>query len=80
MTRNVFLAASLAAPVMADGFELTSPDIAEGQQLSAEFVFTGFGCEGGLFNRIMAFDSHRLIRFLRTLTTQSDFVANKFWS
>ena len=51
MTRNVFLAAalatSLAAPVMADGFTLTSPDIAEGQQLSSDFVFQGFGCEGG---------------------------------
>ena len=51
MTRNVFLAAALAstlaAPAMADGFTLTSPDIAEGQQLSSEFVFQGFGCEGG---------------------------------
>jgi Raf kinase inhibitor-like YbhB/YbcL family protein len=40
MTRNVFLAAvmatTLAAPAMADGFTLTSPDIAEGQQLSTE--------------------------------------------
>ena len=51
MTRNVFLAAALAttlaAPAMADGFTLTSPDIAEGQQLSSDFVFQGFGCEGG---------------------------------
>ncbi|WP_299295428.1 YbhB/YbcL family Raf kinase inhibitor-like protein [uncultured Tateyamaria sp.] len=51
MTRTIFiaaaLAASLAAPAMADGFTLTSPDIAEGQQLSSDFVFKGFGCEGG---------------------------------
>ncbi|MGH1466817.1 MAG: YbhB/YbcL family Raf kinase inhibitor-like protein [Cognatishimia sp.] len=51
MKRNVFLAAAmvttLAAPAMADGFTLTSPDIAEGQQLSNDFVFQGFGCEGG---------------------------------
>ncbi len=51
MTRNVFLAAALAttlaAPAMADGFTLTSPDIAEGQQLNSDFVFQGFGCEGG---------------------------------
>lgn len=51
MTRNVFLAAALAttltAPAIADGFTLTSPDIAEGQQLSSDFVFQGFGCEGG---------------------------------
>jgi Raf kinase inhibitor-like YbhB/YbcL family protein len=32
---------------MADDFTLTSPDIAEGQQLSSDFVFEGFGCEGG---------------------------------
>ena len=51
MTRYVFLATALAttlaAPVMADDFTLTSPDIAEGQQLSSDFVFQGFGCEGG---------------------------------
>ena len=51
MTRNVFFAAAmattLAASAMADGFTLTSPDIAEGQQLSSDFVFQGFGCEGG---------------------------------
>lgn len=36
---------------LADGhaktFTLTSPDIAEGQQLNAAQVFQGFGCEGG---------------------------------
>lgn len=52
MTRTSFvasllLATTLAAPVMADDFTLTSPDIAEGQQLSSDFVFQGFGCEGG---------------------------------
>jgi len=41
------LAATLAAPAMANSFTLTSPDIAEGQQLSSDFVFQGFGCEGG---------------------------------
>lgn len=50
MKRNVFLAtlmaSALAAPAIADGFTLTSPDIAEGQQLSTDFVFQGFGCEG----------------------------------
>ena len=52
MTRTSFfvslmVATTLAAPVMADDFTLTSPDIAEGQQLSPDFVFEGFGCEGG---------------------------------
>ncbi len=51
MTRNVLLAilmtSALAAPALADGFTLTSPDIAEGQQLGSDFVFQGFGCEGG---------------------------------
>ncbi|WP_299375642.1 YbhB/YbcL family Raf kinase inhibitor-like protein [uncultured Tateyamaria sp.] len=37
----------LAAPAWADGFTLTSPDIAEGQQLADAQVFAGFGCEGG---------------------------------
>lgn len=41
------LATTLAAPAMANSFTLTSPDIAEGQQLSSDFVFQGFGCEGG---------------------------------
>lgn len=51
MIRNVLLTtlmtAAISAPAMADGFTLTSPDIAEGQQLSSDFVFQGFGCEGG---------------------------------
>ena len=41
------LASTLAVPALADGFILTSPDIAEGQQLSNDSVFQGFGCEGG---------------------------------
>jgi Raf kinase inhibitor-like YbhB/YbcL family protein len=49
--RNALLAAvmatAVATPALADGFTLTSPDIAEGQQLSSDFVFQGFGCEGG---------------------------------
>lgn len=36
-----------ATPALANDFTLTSPDIAEGQQLSSDFVFQGFGCEGG---------------------------------
>ncbi|MEM1286025.1 MAG: YbhB/YbcL family Raf kinase inhibitor-like protein [Pseudomonadota bacterium] len=44
---SALMAATLATPALADGFTLTSPDIAEGQQLSSEFVFQGFGCEGG---------------------------------
>lgn len=30
-----------------DAFQLTSPDISEGQQLDNQFVLNGFGCEGG---------------------------------
>lgn len=44
---GLMVATALAAPAMADEFTLTSPDIAEGQQLSSDFVFQGFGCEGG---------------------------------
>ncbi|KPD10488.1 kinase inhibitor [Phaeobacter sp. 11ANDIMAR09] len=29
------------------GFVLTSPDIAEGQELDNQFILNGFGCEGG---------------------------------
>lgn len=51
MTRGIMLTAvlatTLAAPAMAEEFILTSPDIAEGQQLSSDFVFEGFGCNGG---------------------------------
>jgi Raf kinase inhibitor-like YbhB/YbcL family protein len=52
MTRTSFfaglmVATTLAVPAMADDFTLTSPDIAEGQQLSSDFVFQGFGCDGG---------------------------------
>ena len=50
MTRTSFFASlmvatTLAAPALADSFTLTSPDIAEGQQLSSDFVFQGFGQE-----------------------------------
>lgn len=51
MKRNIIfatlIAATMTVPAMADGFILASPDIAEGQQLSGDFVFQGFGCEGG---------------------------------
>ncbi|WP_298960403.1 YbhB/YbcL family Raf kinase inhibitor-like protein [uncultured Roseibium sp.] len=50
MIRNMvlpaLLAATMAGPALADGFTLSSPDIAEGQQLSNDYVFQGFGCEG----------------------------------
>lgn len=36
-----------ALPAMAQDFVLTSADMKEGAQLSAEQVFAGFGCEGG---------------------------------
>lgn len=49
--RNALLATVMATavttPALANGFVLTSPDIAEGQQLNSDFVFQGFGCEGG---------------------------------
>lgn len=48
---TALLAVSLAAPAFADGHSkvltLSSPDIAEGQQLNPAQVFQGFGCEGG---------------------------------
>jgi len=51
MTRSAILAAALiastTAPALAEDFILTSPDIIEGGQLGSDFVFRGFGCEGG---------------------------------
>ena len=42
------LSAVLCMPVHAEGsFQLTSPDIAEGQHLDQKFVLQGFGCDGG---------------------------------
>ena len=38
---------AVANPALADDFNLSSPDIAEGVQLDEKFVFQGFGCEGG---------------------------------
>lgn len=40
----VLISASVTAS--ANEFSLTSPDIAEGQQLKSTYVFQGFGCEG----------------------------------
>ena len=40
---GMMVATTLSAPAMADEFTLTSSDIAEGQQLSSDFVFQGFG-------------------------------------
>lgn len=44
-----FLLASNAAVATETetAFKLSSPDISEGQTLDADFVFKGFGCEGG---------------------------------
>ena len=39
--------AALSGAASAEGLTLSSPDIAEGQQLASDFVFQGFGCEGG---------------------------------
>lgn len=39
--------AVLSGAASAEGLTLSSPDIAEGQQLASDFVFQGFGCEGG---------------------------------
>ena len=36
-----------AGTARADGFRLTSPDIAEGKPLAEAQVFSGFGCTGG---------------------------------
>ncbi len=41
------IAGAIAAPAFASDFVLSSPDVSEGQQLSAAQVFNGFGCEGG---------------------------------
>lgn len=40
-------AAALSGSASAEAFTLNSPDIAEGQHLAQDFVFQGFGCEGG---------------------------------
>lgn len=52
MLRTAFLASLMIAGVAAgsagaEELQLSSPDIAEGQQLDAAHVFQGFGCEGG---------------------------------
>ncbi|KZL15609.1 YbhB/YbcL family Raf kinase inhibitor-like protein [Pseudovibrio sp. Ad26] len=41
------IAASLASAAHAQDFKLTSTSIAEGAQLTNEFVYNGFGCTGG---------------------------------
>ncbi len=41
------IAGTFATPAAADSFTLRSSAIAEGQQLNADQVFQGFGCEGG---------------------------------
>lgn len=46
MVLSALLAATMVSPALANEFTLSSPDIAEGQQLSNAYVFQGFGCEG----------------------------------
>ncbi|NOR62473.1 MAG: YbhB/YbcL family Raf kinase inhibitor-like protein [Rhodobacteraceae bacterium] len=43
----LIIAGTIATPALAGNFQLSSPDIAEGQQLAGAQVFQGFGCEGG---------------------------------
>lgn len=54
MISKTRLAHSLAAAALiasgaacADGFTLTSPDVAEGARMAEQQVFKGFGCDGG---------------------------------
>lgn len=52
MLRKTLLASAIvlgtiASSAAADTFQISSPDIAEGQKLDAAQVFKGFGCEGG---------------------------------
>ncbi|KZL23730.1 YbhB/YbcL family Raf kinase inhibitor-like protein [Pseudovibrio sp. WM33] len=47
LTLGLAIAASLASAAHAQGFKLTSTSIAEGAQLTNEFVYNGFGCTGG---------------------------------
>lgn len=44
---SLFISGCLTSFAAAESFQLSSPDIAEGQQLNAAQVFQGFGCEGG---------------------------------
>lgn len=43
----ILATATLSTAAQAEDFSLSSPDIAVGQQLATDFVFQGFGCEGG---------------------------------
>ena len=38
---------SVSTLAQAERFQLSSPDVSPGQPLAAEFVFKGFGCDGG---------------------------------
>ena len=44
---GVLLATLLGATASAQDFKLSSTSIAEGAQLASDFVFKGFGCDGG---------------------------------
>lgn len=44
---GLLLALAVTANAHGQDFKLSSTSIAEGAQLSSDFVFTGFGCEGG---------------------------------
>ncbi|MDO6963152.1 YbhB/YbcL family Raf kinase inhibitor-like protein [Rhizobium alvei] len=44
---SLLLAASIPTVASAEDFKLESTSISEGAQLASDFVFAGFGCEGG---------------------------------
>ncbi len=48
------LAAVLAAPALAGGFTLESPDLAPGATLKAQQVYRGYGCSGGNLSPALA--------------------------
>lgn len=43
----LLLAFPLSSTALAEEFMLSSPDLAQGQKLSEQLVFNGFGCTGG---------------------------------
>jgi len=53
MTRTKFLIAALTTPLLASGFAhadslaVSSPDLAPGEQIKTEQVYSGSGCSGG---------------------------------
>ncbi len=54
---TVVLTVSIISPVFANDFRLTSTDITEGDKLDTEFVFQGFGCDGGNTSPALAWEN-----------------------